>query len=128
MSQQYMFPGAAYKPAEGNKNNGEDGNKRRVIWDEKYFPRIDRSGGDTAKFRGWKFELLVSIGQVDEELGNDLKLILTKGHDDNCDPTKDADISLKLHDKCASELYGFIVSLTNGKAKTLVRGVLDSGI
>ncbi len=82
----------------GNERN-DDSNKRRVILEEKYFRRIDRFGGDAAKFREWKFELLVSIGQVDEELGNDLKLMLAKGHDDNWDPTKNADISFKLHDK-----------------------------
>ena len=37
---------------------------------------MDKYDGDPTKFRGWLFDLLVTIGQVDPALAKDLKTML----------------------------------------------------
>jgi hypothetical protein len=40
----------------------------RVILEEKYFRRNDKFEDNVSKFRPWVFDLLVSVGQVDQGL------------------------------------------------------------
>ena len=37
--------------------------------DEKYFRRVDKFDGDRSKFRGWLFDLIEAINQINPELG-----------------------------------------------------------
>ena len=56
--------------------------KRNVILDEKDFRRVDKSDGAVIEFRGWLFDVLVAISQVDDSLRSTLKGVLAKGHDE----------------------------------------------
>ena len=42
--------------------------KRKTVLDERFFRRVDTFEGDAQKYRDWKFNLLVGIGQADPEL------------------------------------------------------------
>ena len=73
-------------------DTGETKQRNRVVLEEKYFRRVEKFDGEPTKFRGWIFNLLVSIGQVDEQLGKELKLVFSKGHDENWDPELDVEL------------------------------------
>ena len=53
---------------QGDGGDCKDGVNRRVVLDEKYFCRIDKFDGDLNKCKGWLFDLLVVLGQVDRQL------------------------------------------------------------
>ena len=55
---------------------GQKDLKRQVVLDEKYFRRMEKFDGDVNKFRGWLFDLLVAIGQVDKDLVTILRIIM----------------------------------------------------
>ena len=48
-----------------------------MVLDEKCFRRIERFDRDLQKFRGWLFEVLVAIGQVDAALAKELEKMVT---------------------------------------------------
>ena len=70
----------------GGKGSGQGSDRpedwRKVVLDEKYFRRIDKFEGDFGKFRGWLFDLLVAVGQVDDRLGKEIKNIIGRGLDE----------------------------------------------
>ena len=68
----------------------------KVVLDEKYFRRVDKFDGDLSKFRGWLFDLLVAIGQIDRDLAVELKTMLKRDLDDKWDPELDADVDLQI--------------------------------
>ena len=52
----------------GLPGDNKENTSPRVVLDEKYFRRVDKFNGDVQKLRGWMFDLLVAIGQVDKDL------------------------------------------------------------
>ena len=44
------------------------------------------------------------------------------------DPHLDADVNLEIYNQYAADLYGILVLLTGGEAKSLLRGMIDSGM
>jgi hypothetical protein len=76
----------------------KDDKHKRVVLDEKYFRRIDKFDGDFAKFRAWLFDLLVSIGQVDNNLAKELKLMLSRKLDEKWDPEFDPQVDLTIYE------------------------------
>ena len=117
---------------QGSQRNetGDDRKERgRVVLDEKYFRRIERFDGDITKFRGWMFDLLVAIGQVNEGLGKDLEELLRRDIEDVqlWDPEDEDEDFQQTYDKFRAELYGIIVSLTVGEAKNVIKGIGDFG-
>ena len=101
---------------------------QRVVLDEKYFRRIDKFDGDVAKYRGWIFELEVILGQVDDKLGMFVRKLLSKK---DLPDIKEMNLKMEVEsmdgeldgisEKYSAEMYGVLVSLTNGDAKTLVK-------
>ena len=125
----YGSNGQGYAPQYQGAGQPPNGSQERkyVILEEKYFRRVDKFDGDVVKFRGWLFDVLVAISQVDDSLGSVLKGIIAKGHDETWDPKTDLTLDQQIHQKFASELYGVIVSLTTGEAKNIVKSVVDVG-
>ena len=126
MQQPNQTPNSNFRRAR-HQQDGGDMSKHHVILDEKYFRRVDKFDGDLSKFRGWLFDLLVSIGQVDSELAKELKVLLSRGLDESWDPERDVGLSMLIYEKYASELYGLLCSLTTGEAKNVLKGIVDSG-
>ena len=73
-----------------------------VMLDEKYFRRVDKFDGDLSKFRGWLFDFLVAIGQVDHYLVIEIKKLLARGLDEKWDPEADVMMDKELHQKYSS--------------------------
>ena len=73
------------------------------------------------------FELLVAISQVDDVLGTVLKGVLSKGHGESWEPDKDESVDQWIYQKYAAELYGVVVSLTGGEARSVVKSLSDVG-
>jgi hypothetical protein len=94
---------------------------KRVILDEKYFRRVDKFEGDVTRFRGWMFDVMVAIGQVDNELAKELKGVLSRGLDEKWNPEEDQSIDKRTYEKYTAELYGIVCALTAGEAKNVVR-------
>ena len=110
--------------------SGQDGNRdfNKVILDEKYFRRMEKFGGDASVFRGWLFDLLVAIGQIDSILQRELKdMLKLEFEEKNWDPVIDGNVDDELHGKYAGELYAVLCALTTGEAKNIVKSVADQG-
>ena len=99
---------------------------------------MEKFDGDTLKFRGWKFDLLVTSGQVDENLAEGLKLMLKVAVDEKWDEKWNplTDLSFRelkgesgqeYHSKYLGELYGLIFGLIIREAKGVVKGIVDRG-
>jgi hypothetical protein len=78
--------------------------------DERNFRRMDKFDSDVGKYRGWRFDLLVGIGQVDDRLGREIKKMLGKVGDvkgvisDHWDPVGDGGMPRDLHENYQGEL------------------------
>ena len=116
---------------QGGAQGGFYGDHQRVALDEKYFRRIDQFEGDVMKYKGWRFDVLVAIGQIDRKLAEELGLLVKNGLIDKWDPSYDKGLTpntgQKLHDKYKGELFGVLCSLTLGEAKAVVKSILDKG-
>ena len=118
--------------SKGDGNEGEGKYKSNKL-DERHFRRMDKFDGDQTKYRMWRYDLLVCIGQVDHPLGNEIKSMLGKAGEttgvlpEKWDPVEDGMIPLNMYEKYAGELYGILVSITNGEAKNVLKGMFDSG-
>ena len=95
------------------------GRDYRLTLDERHFRRVDRYSGDSSKFRGWYFDLLVAIGQIDRDLRNNVETLVRWG---NLQGSSSADqwspdqggLDPRVHAKYQGELFGVLVSLTDG--------------
>jgi len=119
------FPGQGQFPHNTGYDQSSRDQNKRVTLDEKYFRRCEKFDGDTFKFRPWLFDLLVAIGQIDGALYDETKEMLQQAKDEEFDPASCEELSL--YQKYKSELYGVVVSLTFGEAKSVVRGISESG-
>ena len=63
-----------------DRPTGNGGSENRVILDERNFRTLDPFDGDVGKFRGWRFDLMVAMSQVNPKLGSELDRWL-KGFD-----------------------------------------------
>ena len=86
---------------------------------------MEKFEGGWSKLRGWMFDLLVTIGQVDRFLAMDLKRMLKEERDEDYVPAADGDLDGELYQKYKSELYGILCSLTEGEAKNVIKGISD---
>ena len=104
----------------------------RCILEEKNFRRIERFDGEVSKFRTWKFDLAMAIGQVDSKFAVVLDDWLSKVDSEvtglKWNPKEDSHLDRVYYDKYTADLYGVLASLTGGEAKSLVRGVCDAGL
>ena len=110
---------------------GSGAEKTQVHLDEKYFRRIERFDGDPNHYRGWIFELVVALGQVDGELQQEVeKLVL--GNEDVVGKVPmgmwepKGVVKPYIYSMYRTELYGLLVSLTGGEAKGILKGMLDT--
>ena len=62
----------------GGNEDGSREDKKKVLLDENYFRRVEKYAVDVAKFRGWSFDFLVAVGQIDGALADDLRKITDK--------------------------------------------------
>ena len=106
------------------RRDNADGKK--VLLDEKYFRRIDKYSGETAKWQEWLFGVCVAVSTVSPECVLEMEAVVkTAG------VTKDLstiEIDRNVKDKFGSELYGVLCSLTAGEANVVVRSVLQKGV
>ena len=117
----------------GFLGEGASGRTERpqVHLDEKYFRRVDKFDGDPSKYRGWIFELVVALGQVDGDLQKVVER-LVMGKEDvvgkgSVEMWRTEDhMEKEMYQRYSSELYGLLVSLTSGGAKGILKGMLDS--
>ena len=80
-----------------------------MILDEEYFRRIEEFEGDTQKFRSWMFDLLVTIGSVDNGLAIEIKKLLKQEHlKEGFLMVMDAGVPSDVYDKYKGELYGLM--------------------
>ena len=89
-----------------------------VILEEKYFRRLEKFNGDTAAYRGWLFDLVMVLNQIDSELAKEVNKVIAEcgqlGEKWDHSGRMDDGIWEKYH----SELYGVISGLTEKTAKT----------
>ena len=87
---------------------------------------MDQFDGDTRKFRGWSFDLMVAIGQVGAKLAQELMKLMQPGLGDKVPEkwtrSEDFRVSQELHQKYYGEFYGLLVSLCVGDAKAVLSG------
>ena len=83
---------------------------------------------DRAHFRDWLFELFVAIGQINSRLARDLRALVKKG----CvgDPMEwnacdDDSIDQEIYEEFNQELYGLLVSLTEGEPLGLIKWLVE---
>ena len=107
---------------------------KKAILEEKYFRRVPQFSGDVSKFRSWFFDLVVCVGTVDAELGEELKTFIPRWDKDSkgesptkWDPSTDLGLNRTLYDKYCGELFGVLVTLTEGEPKSILRGIVESG-
>ena len=80
-----FFSSFEQKKEHGGRDGGGFG-RNRVILEEKHFRRMGTFSGDSGKFRSWFFDLMVCIGQVDQQLSSALEGMVKKwneGHRGN---------------------------------------------
>ena len=126
----YPGPDDLPRRKEHDKGDGED-RPKRVILDERNFRRVDKFEGDMSKFRSWKFDLGVAIGQLDNPLAEKMDA-LVRGFPDEMapeqwDPNVHGGLDIPTYEKYRGELYGVLVQLTGGEAKNIVRGIVEAG-
>ena len=117
--------------APGLMRKEEKPNKGSVVLDEKYFRRMEKFEGDPSKFRGWLFDLLVAIGQVDKDLVSLLRDVMEEDYirevsPEDWKPEMDNKLDLRIYSKFKEELFGLLVSLTSGEAKGILKGMSDA--
>ena len=90
---------------------------------------MDVFEGDRSRYRHWLFDLNVAVGTIDKDLAKEVdRLVKTENIlGDKWDYELDKDFTRELWDTYSGELYGVLVSITGGEAKSLVRGVVDLG-
>ena len=118
-----------------------DGFIPKTVLDERLFRRVQVFNGDLAKYRGWLFDLLVAIGTADRGLANELRRFMKekaayqvsnpKISIKDWDPDLhevDTPFNQELHSKYSGELFGVLVQLAEGEAKSaLTELALKSG-
>ena len=62
----------------GNIGLGQD-KRSWVILDEKCFRRLEKFSGDSAKYRGWGFDLVMVFNQIGPSLANEVNKVLESG-------------------------------------------------
>ena len=86
---------------------------------------LEKFLGESAKYRGWVFDLVMVLNQIDPSLANELKKVMeTCGNEEEKWDHKgrmDNDIWEKYH----SELYAVISGWIEGSAKTALKGLHD---
>ena len=55
------------------------------------------------------FDLLVGLGKINGKLGEELKLLMAKGHGEDWNGTTDQEIDRKTYDFFKEELYALLV-------------------
>ena len=115
----------------GFMNKDDKMSKGSVVLDEKYFRRMEKFEGDSSKFRGWLFDLLVAIGQVDKDLVSLLRDVMEEDYirevsPEDWKPEMDSKLDLRIYSKFKEELFGLLVSLTSGEAKGILKGMSDA--
>ena len=74
--QQQSMGGAKGGKGDGMWVDGDRGEGKRVVLDQKHFQRVDKFEGNPAKFKSWIFDLITAVGSVDLNLAKDLKNLL----------------------------------------------------
>eukprot|EP00973_Karenia_brevis_P057144 7949515-Karenia_brevis.AAC.1 len=73
---------------------------------------MDKFTGDANQFRMWSFNLKVSIGQIDNQLAEEVSLILSREDKSrfpsDWDPAQDRMVDKIIYDKYRTELYGVL--------------------
>ena len=69
-------PGGRGGKGDGMWVDGDRGEGKRVVLDQKHFQRVDKFEGNPAKFKSWIFDLITAVGSVDLNLAKDLKNLL----------------------------------------------------
>ena len=59
----------------GNTGFGQD-KRNWVILDAKYIRRLEKFSGDSAKYRGWVFDLVMVLNQIDPSLANEVNRVM----------------------------------------------------
>ena len=122
-------PGGRGGKGDGMWVDGDRGEGKRVVLDQKHFQRVDKFEGNPAKFKSWIFDLTTAVGSVDLNLAKDLKNLLKER------PKLEVNSGVFYfpgdyevdHNKYKGELYALIVALTTGEAKCVVRGISEKG-
>jgi len=122
-------PGGRGGKGDGMWVDGDRGEGKRVVLDQKHFQRVDKFEGNPAKFKSWIFDLITAVGSVDLNLAKDLKNLLKarpklEVNDGVFYFPGDYEVD---HNKYKGELYALIVALTTGEAKCVVRGISEKG-
>ena len=101
----------------GNSYSGNREGGFRNKLEEKYFRRVDKFEGDVKIFRGWRFDLLMAIGQVDQPLCSEIKSMISPVEADK-ERIKEGwvavnkGISDEMFYRYSGELFGVLCSLT----------------
>jgi hypothetical protein len=113
-----QVPGGRGGKGDGMWVDGDRGEGKRVVLDQKHFQRVDKFEGNPAKFKSWIFDLITAVGSVDLNLAKDLKNLLKarpklEVNDGVFYFPGDYEVD---HNKYKGELYALIVGLTTGRS------------
>eukprot|EP00973_Karenia_brevis_P082649 11456356-Karenia_brevis.AAC.1 len=61
-----------------SKKEDVEEKKKRVVLDEKHFRRMDKFTGEVSQFRMWMLNLGVVLGQVDGDLAEEVRKIMSR--------------------------------------------------
>eukprot|EP00973_Karenia_brevis_P002829 384037-Karenia_brevis.AAC.1 len=91
---------------------------------------MDKFTGEVSQFRMWMFTLGVVLGQVDGDLADEVRNIMsredTRMSPNEWDPKDDIEVDGVVYQKYKTELYGVSVSLTSGEPLGILRGLQDT--
>ena len=109
-----------------NASQGKD--KNQVLLNDHTFRRIDKFTGAEGTWQEWSFNVLMTIAQVDPELGDRLEEIKTNSvkpltSDIFREPEDFPKMTIGVLETYGPSLYGFLCSLTGGEANSVVRSV-----
>ena len=112
------------KPGKGSTGFSPD----KRVWvalDEKHFRRLDKFSGEAALYRGWLFDLVMALNQIDPDLAKEVNKVVSECGSEGEKWEHFGRMDEEIWQKYHSELYAVISALTVGSAKTALKGMYD---
>ena len=109
-------------------NASQEKDKNQVLLNDHTFRRIDKFTGPEGTWQEWSFNVIMTIAQVDPELGDRLEEIKTNSvkpltNDLFGEPDDFPKMTIGMLETYGPSLYGVLCSLTGGEANSVVRSI-----
>ena len=102
-----------------------EGDKKKVILDERHFRHLEKLSGGAGGWSEWLFNLIVVLGQVAPEVVRAVELVVDgSSMFSHADSLRDK-IGEEVYGKYRGELFSVVCGITGGEANGIVRGVVS---